>query len=76
MFDLSAVTMFGRYAMTVYAAVATVLVTACLTLQALTALDRRNLPGAGKGHYPAGRRRRPLFLRVEDDPADVPDMGA
>jgi hypothetical protein len=55
----------GRLAVVAYAAVATILTTACLTLQALTAFDRRF---AGQTLAPRSLRRtasRPLFMEVE-----------
>lgn len=64
-----AVFTIGRFAVILYAALATTLTTACLTLQAITALDRRvgsrRLPAG-----PAGQRAAPrsLFLQLEAEP--------
>jgi hypothetical protein len=53
----------GRMAIAGFVSVATILTAACLTLQALTVLDRRTIR---RRHLsPAGQRARPLFLPVE-----------
>jgi hypothetical protein len=61
---LSMLVSAARYAVIAYAAVATILTTACLTLQAITAWDRRFTRRAAPQR---ARRRgpRPLFLRLE-----------
>jgi hypothetical protein len=70
---VAAITHVGRYAVVAYATVATILTTACLTLQVLTAFDRwfgRRRRGRGTAAT-ADRGRpapRPLFVRLDANP--------
>jgi hypothetical protein len=65
---LGAVSTIGRFAVILYAALATTLTTACLTLHAITTLDRRLAGRRAPG--PSGRRiaSRSLFLQLEAEP--------
>ncbi len=62
---LSIVFSTARFAVIAYAAAATILTTACLTLQAITAWDRRFTRRAAPQR--ARRRPRPLFLRLQTE---------
>jgi hypothetical protein len=70
---VGAITHAGRYAVVAYATVATILTTACLTLQVLTAFDRRfGRRRRGAGTAPPADRGRPaprsLFVRLDTNP--------
>lgn len=58
--DLTPLFALGRFAVIAYATVATVLATACLTLQAMTVFDRRLARNAA----PRRASQRPLFVRL------------
>ena len=60
----------GRIALYVYAALATTATTACLTLYAVTRLDRRLLTRRERAALRAGARdaARPLFLKLDVEP--------
>ncbi len=63
---LSMLVSAARFTVIAYAAAATILTTACLTLQAITAWDRRFTRHATPQR--ARRRRpRPLFLRLQTE---------
>ena len=67
---LSMLVSAARFAVIAYAAAATILTTACLTLQAITRWDRRFTRRAAPQR--ARRRRpRPVFLRLETETEDA-----
>lgn len=57
----------GRVAIIAYAAIATILTTACLTLQALTAFDRRFTTRPPHQGQPGRAARRSLFVQLEPE---------
>jgi hypothetical protein len=67
---LSLAVVAGRYAVIAYATFATILTTACLTLHAITTLDRRVASRSfATTREPRQRRApRPLFVRLEPVP--------
>lgn len=68
---LATVFTWSRFALAFYAAIATVLTTACLTLQAITLFDRRGLERRS-GASPRAVDR-PLFVRLEPEAAPAPE---
>jgi hypothetical protein len=62
---LSSLAAVARLALVVYATLATILTTACLTLHAIAAFDRRFAQRAPAGQVPRSATRRPLFVPLE-----------
>jgi hypothetical protein len=65
--EVSAFLTLGRFAVLTYASLATALTTACLVLHMMLALERR------ARRHRQGARGRPLFLRLDAEPAPSVD---
>ncbi|MGH2354878.1 MAG: hypothetical protein ACRDJN_24985 [Chloroflexota bacterium] len=65
--EFSALLAAGRLLLAGYATVATILATACLAMQAITAFDRR-VAARRRRRPPRRETGRPLFVRFDPDP--------